>query len=292
MASDPNLDLERRLAGLAERRAVGTRPVERRAHKKRGHPAAGGRVLAAGLSTSAFFGVIAALSAQAPASGTTAVATAPPPASLITAPVTGPAVATPSTASTTKVVADAARGTVTLTPRTTVAAHAGNTDATIPATAATDPTSAPASGAAYVAPVPGTVATTPVVDALDRADGNPGAATHAHPHDRARRAGRHNAADHAADRAAHRSAHDVTHDRLHPANGSAASGVHGIEVPLTDAGADGYWIERRSRAMGTTTHVVIGDAPAGLDAWAFAEIERLEQCWTPLPPRQRARVSP
>jgi thiamine biosynthesis lipoprotein len=56
--------------------------------------------------------------------------------------------------------------------------------------------------------------------------------------------------------------------------------VHGIEVPLTDARADGYWIERRSRAMGTTTHVVIGDAPAGLDAWAFAEIERLEQCWT------------
>jgi FAD:protein FMN transferase len=32
--------------------------------------------------------------------------------------------------------------------------------------------------------------------------------------------------------------------------------------------------------MGTTAHVVLGDAPAGLDAWAFAEIERLEQCWT------------
>jgi thiamine biosynthesis lipoprotein len=56
--------------------------------------------------------------------------------------------------------------------------------------------------------------------------------------------------------------------------------VHRIKVSLTEARSDGYWTERRARAMGTTAHVVLGDAPAGLDAWALEEIERLEQCWT------------
>jgi thiamine biosynthesis lipoprotein len=51
-------------------------------------------------------------------------------------------------------------------------------------------------------------------------------------------------------------------------------------VSLTEPRADGYWTDCRTRAMGTTAHLVLGDAPAGLDAWAFAEIERLEQCWT------------
>jgi thiamine biosynthesis lipoprotein len=56
--------------------------------------------------------------------------------------------------------------------------------------------------------------------------------------------------------------------------------VYGIEVPLTEPLADNYWTERRTRAMGSTAHVVLGDAPAGLDAWAGAEIERLEHCWS------------
>jgi thiamine biosynthesis lipoprotein len=56
--------------------------------------------------------------------------------------------------------------------------------------------------------------------------------------------------------------------------------VHGIEVPLTEPLADNYWTERRTRAMGCAAHVMLGDAPAGLDEWAVAEIERLEQCWS------------
>jgi thiamine biosynthesis lipoprotein len=56
--------------------------------------------------------------------------------------------------------------------------------------------------------------------------------------------------------------------------------VHGIEVPLTEPRANGYWTECRDRAMGSTAHVVLGDAPAGLASWALGEIERLEQCWS------------
>jgi FAD:protein FMN transferase len=51
-------------------------------------------------------------------------------------------------------------------------------------------------------------------------------------------------------------------------------------VPLTEPLADNYWTERHARAMGSTAHVVLGDAPGGLEAWALAEIERLEQCWS------------
>jgi FAD:protein FMN transferase len=43
---------------------------------------------------------------------------------------------------------------------------------------------------------------------------------------------------------------------------------------------DQYWQERVARAMGTEAHVVVGDAPAGVTEWAFAELERLEQCWS------------
>ena len=63
---------------------------------------------------------------------------------------------------------------------------------------------------------------------------------------------------------------------------SAAPGVHRIEVPVIDARRrrDGYWSERRRRAMGSTAHVVVGDAPDGVVDWAFGELERLEQCWS------------
>ena len=43
---------------------------------------------------------------------------------------------------------------------------------------------------------------------------------------------------------------------------------------------DRYWTERRFRAMGSTAHIVIGDAPTGLGDWAVAEVERLEQRWS------------
>jgi thiamine biosynthesis lipoprotein len=58
-----------------------------------------------------------------------------------------------------------------------------------------------------------------------------------------------------------------------------------IDRPAPDAPSvarlvDGYWTECRARAMGSTAHVLIGDAPEGVAAWALAEIERLEQCWS------------
>jgi thiamine biosynthesis lipoprotein len=52
------------------------------------------------------------------------------------------------------------------------------------------------------------------------------------------------------------------------------------EVPLSRTRADTYWNERRGRALGTTAHLVLGDAPDDVMAWAFDEIERLEQCWS------------
>ena len=75
MAGDASGDIDARLARLAARRAASAGPNRRRATKR---PARIGRILAAGLSSSAFFSVIAALAAQSPAAGTT-VATAPPP---------------------------------------------------------------------------------------------------------------------------------------------------------------------------------------------------------------------
>ncbi len=51
-------------------------------------------------------------------------------------------------------------------------------------------------------------------------------------------------------------------------------------MPLTEARADGYWSECRTRAMGSSAHIVLGDAPVDLAEWALAEIERLEQCWS------------
>lgn len=41
-----------------------------------------------------------------------------------------------------------------------------------------------------------------------------------------------------------------------------------------------YWSEVRFRAMGSTAHLIVGDAHEQLLDWAVAEIERLEQCWS------------
>jgi thiamine biosynthesis lipoprotein len=41
-----------------------------------------------------------------------------------------------------------------------------------------------------------------------------------------------------------------------------------------------YWTDRTGRAMGSRAHIVVGDAPPGTLEWAFAELERLEQCWS------------
>ena len=52
-------------------------------------------------------------------------------------------------------------------------------------------------------------------------------------------------------------------------------------MPLSSRSrADTYWTQRCARAMGSTAHVVLGDASDGLMAWVFDEIERLEQCWS------------
>jgi hypothetical protein len=77
----PDGNLDDRLARLAARRSAAGAPTPTRVRaKKKPHPAAASRILVAGLSTSAFLSIIAALGSQAPASGTTktAVATAPP----------------------------------------------------------------------------------------------------------------------------------------------------------------------------------------------------------------------
>jgi thiamine biosynthesis lipoprotein len=42
----------------------------------------------------------------------------------------------------------------------------------------------------------------------------------------------------------------------------------------------GYWVEDRFRVMGTTAHLIVGDAPDGLVDWAREEFERLERSWT------------
>jgi hypothetical protein len=62
------------LGPAAQDRIVARRPER----KRRAHPAAAGRILAAGLSTSAFLSLMAAFAARAPAAGAPVVATAPP----------------------------------------------------------------------------------------------------------------------------------------------------------------------------------------------------------------------
>jgi thiamine biosynthesis lipoprotein len=41
-----------------------------------------------------------------------------------------------------------------------------------------------------------------------------------------------------------------------------------------------YWAERWFRAMGSSSHLIVGDADDRVIEWAVAEIERLEQCWS------------
>jgi thiamine biosynthesis lipoprotein len=43
---------------------------------------------------------------------------------------------------------------------------------------------------------------------------------------------------------------------------------------------DAYWSERLVPAMGSTAHIVAGDAPGGVVDWAITELERLERCWS------------
>ncbi|MGE0877755.1 MAG: FAD:protein FMN transferase [Acidimicrobiia bacterium] len=40
------------------------------------------------------------------------------------------------------------------------------------------------------------------------------------------------------------------------------------------------WVEHQFRAMGSPSHLLLGDAPDSLVQWAVDEIERLEQCWS------------
>jgi len=46
------------------------------------------------------------------------------------------------------------------------------------------------------------------------------------------------------------------------------------------ATTDEYWIEREQPAMGSSAHIVAGDAEPALLDWAGAELERLERCWS------------
>ena len=106
-----------------------------------------------------------------------------------------------------------------------------------------------------------------------------------------RHAGARDPAASGTDRAAGR---DHAHDRLRradPAASAAASGVHGIEVPLTEPRANGYWTECRIAAMGSTVHVVLGDAPAGLGVVGARRDRAARAVLEPLPPRQRARAA-
>ncbi len=72
---------------------------------------------------------------------------------------------------------------------------------------------------------------------------------------------------------------DAHDDGVHAPAASRAAAVQRIEVPL-NLHAHGYWTEQRVPAMGSEARIVLGDAPEGLAAWASAELERLEQCWS------------
>jgi thiamine biosynthesis lipoprotein len=56
------------------------------------------------------------------------------------------------------------------------------------------------------------------------------------------------------------------------------------------ARVDTYWTERSGRALGTSAHVVLGDAPEPVMEWVFEEIERLEQCWSRFRPDSELSV--
>src|SRR5947209_1573518 len=82
MTSDEHANLDERLARLAARRVeVAGRPGRR-------HPARRGRIIATGLSSSAFFAIVATLTVQPSGAATAKVATA-----AVVAPTTGTTVA-------------------------------------------------------------------------------------------------------------------------------------------------------------------------------------------------------
>jgi hypothetical protein len=92
-------DLDDRLAKLAARRAA-ARPAETApAAKRRGHKARIGRVLAAGMSSSAFFSIVGVLAANATTTKSSTVATALP-----QVPISGPLATSASSTTRTTVV--------------------------------------------------------------------------------------------------------------------------------------------------------------------------------------------
>ncbi len=86
--TEPVTHLDERLARLAARKTTtgiatpsgaSSGATAKRARKRRKHPAAAGRILSLGLSSSAFFSLVGALGAQATASGASTNAGAAPP---------------------------------------------------------------------------------------------------------------------------------------------------------------------------------------------------------------------
>jgi thiamine biosynthesis lipoprotein len=77
---------------------------------------------------------------------------------------------------------------------------------------------------------------------------------------------------------------DAADRRDDPAAAAPAAALHRDEVPVTATRLidvrDPYWSERVVGAMGSTAHIIAGDAPAGVVDWATDELERLEQCWS------------
>ncbi len=249
------------------------------ARRKRRHSAAATRVLSGGLSMSAFLLIVAGL-ASAPASGFANTATVAP-TTLPPAPGVVPA----SAASAKKVDhrhatnTGAAAGTpATVKPSATAPAPGANPAAG--AAPPVNPGSNPAPQAAPTAPAApsGTPAPSP---APAPAPAAPTAAPAAAGH----RASGHRGAGHraAAPTADHRRAatHRAARHRAAPA------AVQRFEMPLTAVGA--YWTERRAPAMGSTAHLVLGDADPALADWAVEELERLEQCWSRFRPGSELR---
>jgi hypothetical protein len=76
---EPVTDLDERLARLAARKTTTGAAPAKPARTRRKHPAAAGRILSLGLSSSAFFSLVGALGAQTTASGASTNAAAPPP---------------------------------------------------------------------------------------------------------------------------------------------------------------------------------------------------------------------
>ena len=59
--------------------------------------------------------------------------------------------------------------------------------------------------------------------------------------------------------------------------------VQRIEVPVSQAGRRSGRTAR-TRAMGSSARIIIGDGPPGLGSWALGELARLERCWSRFDP--------